>query len=97
MTKTTFPLFLLVLIIGLAGGYALRSQTPPPPAPDLDLSKLADPSKRLVAVAEKIRPAVVHIKASGRSSASGSGVIVSADGRVLTNHQIGRASCRERV
>jgi S1-C subfamily serine protease len=48
---------------------------------------------RVVEVAEKIQPSVVHIEAivkvnDRRGEVTGSGVIASADGRILTNHHV---------
>jgi serine protease Do len=53
----------------------------------------ADLEKRIVAVAEKVTPSVVHIQAilkldDRRSEVTGSGLIVSADGAILTNHHV---------
>src|SRR5262245_55856897 len=71
----------------------------------LDDGELLDAySRAVVAVAERVGPAVVGIAAGskrpGRSAGAigaGSGVIFTPDGYIVTNSQIGRASCRERA
>ncbi len=85
MNKNWLPLLVVVLIVGLVGGYGLGSRGKSSPQP---LAERSDPSKRFVLVCERVSPAVVHIKTEGRTNASGSGVIVAADGRVLTNHHV---------
>jgi putative serine protease PepD len=49
--------------------------------------------RRIIEVAERVKPSVVHIEAivkfgDRRSPVTGSGVIESADGRILTNHHV---------
>jgi S1-C subfamily serine protease len=52
-----------------------------------------DLERRIVDVAERVQPSVVHIEAivkfgDRRNQLTGSGVIVSPDGRILTNHHL---------
>jgi S1-C subfamily serine protease len=55
-------------------------------------------SQVVVRVAEMIRPAVVHLSAGrGRSQGSGSGVLFTPDGLVLTNHHVIEAGRQTRV
>ena len=49
--------------------------------------------RRIIDVAEQLKPSVVHIEAivkfgNRRAPVTGSGVIASADGRILTNHHV---------
>jgi S1-C subfamily serine protease len=49
--------------------------------------------KRIIEVAEQVKPSVVHIEAivkfgDRRTPVTGSGVVASADGRILTNHHV---------
>lgn len=72
----------------------------PPQATDLppqatDGALLDAYSRTIVGVVERVSPAVVHVKVEGRSlngarqgSGSGSGVILSPDGLVLTNNHV---------
>jgi S1-C subfamily serine protease len=65
------------------------SAAPPAPA---DAVLLDAYSRTLVSVVERVSPAVVHVKVEGRGgrrgSGSGSGVILSPDGLVLTNNHV---------
>ncbi len=65
--------WLLLLVPGLAAAQALED--------------------RIVEVAERVKPSVVHIEAiikinDRRSSVTGSGVVLSPDGRILTNEHV---------
>jgi serine protease Do len=60
---------------------------PPPPAP---LAQLQD---RIIEVSKQVTPSVVHVEAvirvdDRRIEVEGSGVVASADGRILTNHHV---------
>lgn len=55
-------------------------------------------SNIVVRVAEKLRPAVVHLRCgSGRRQSSGSGVVFTPDGFLLTNHHVVEGHDRVRV
>ena len=59
-----------------------------------DPTQIASPSefsRAFVEAAKRIKPAVVHIKV-GTRGATGSGVIVSADGYILTNNHVASAA-----
>ncbi len=62
----------------------------PPPEPDpRELEALDAYSNVVVRVAELLRPAVVNLRAGrGRREGSGSGVLFTPDGLLLTNHHV---------
>jgi S1-C subfamily serine protease len=70
---------------------------PPPPASD-DSDLLDAYSKAVIGVVERVGPAVVSISVSGRRAAgSGSGVVFTPDGYVLTNAHVVRSARRLRI
>jgi S1-C subfamily serine protease len=69
--------------------------TPPDPAPE-ELEALDAYSRVVVRVAEALRPAVVNLSA-GRGQGSGSGVLFTPDGFLLTNAHVVRNHERVRV
>src|SRR5215475_6648553 len=55
-------------------------------------------SRVVVRVAERLRPAVVNLRAgSGRRQGSGSGILFTPDGFLLTNHHVVQGSEKVRV
>jgi len=80
------------LRIGRLGAAALAG------IPLLACAAFAEPAhealeRRIIAVAEQLKPSVVHIESivkfgDRRAPVTGSGVIASADGRILTNHHV---------
>ncbi len=79
--------FGLALVASAVAGFAAppRAASAAPAHEELE--------QRIVEVAEQVKPSVVHIEAivkfgDRRSPVTGSGVIQSADGRILTNHHV---------
>lgn len=75
---------------------------PPPAQPEgpepSDAEALDAFSRVVVNVSEKLRPAVVHLEArKGRRGGSGSGILYTPDGFLLTNHHVVQSSERVRV
>jgi S1-C subfamily serine protease len=72
---------------------------PTPIGPDPDESAALDAFSRVVVrVAEELRPAVVNLRAGkGRREGSGSGVLFTPDGLLVTNHHVIQSSQRLRV
>jgi len=68
---------------------ALPARAADPPAPEaLDALQ-----RRVIEISKRVTPSVVHVEAivkvnDRRNEVTGSGVIVSADGRILTNHHV---------
>jgi S1-C subfamily serine protease len=63
---------------------------PPPPSnpPPRDGEALDAFSRVVVEVSEALRPAVVHLRGASRRDGSGSGVLFTPDGLLLTNHHV---------
>jgi serine protease Do len=81
--------------IGLAAwvalGIASARAADAPPAPDA--TALAQIQDRVIEISKRVTPSVVHVEAivkvnDRRNEVTGSGVIASADGRILTNHHV---------
>ena len=71
---------------------------PPRPEPDDEDEALDAFSQVVVRVAERLRPAVVNLRVGrGRQAGSGSGVLFSPDGFLLTNHHVVGDADRVRV
>lgn len=80
------------------GGQSPESNDPPPLAPRPDDSDALDAfSNAVIQVADALRPAVVNLRGEGRRSGSGSGVLFTPDGFLLTNHHVVRGQSRVRV
>src|SRR5947207_10703815 len=74
-----------------------HSASTPDPLPS-DGEALDAYSRTIINVAESLRPAVVHLRAgSGRRQGSGSGVLFTPDGFLLTNFHVVRSSPEVRV
>jgi S1-C subfamily serine protease len=75
------------------------SEGPPTPEPDpAELEALDAYSRVVVRVAEKLRPAVVNLRGGrGAPEGSGSGILFTPDGFLLTNHHVVRGGRRVRV
>jgi S1-C subfamily serine protease len=75
------------------------SQSPAAPDPDPTEREALDAySNVVVRVAEQLRPAVVNLRAGqGRARGSGSGILFTPDGFLLTNHHVVQGSDRVRV
>jgi S1-C subfamily serine protease len=72
-------------------------QGPLPPDPD-EIEALDAYSRVIVNVAEALRPAVVNLRAGrGRREGSGSGVLFTPDGFLLTNHHVVQGNDRPRI
>ncbi|MGL4551880.1 MAG: S1C family serine protease, partial [Gemmataceae bacterium] len=79
------------------GGRDLPDATPislPPAGEDEAMDAY---SRVVVLVAERLRPAVVNLRLGGRRGGSGSGVLFTPDGFLLTNHHVVRGHDRVRV
>jgi S1-C subfamily serine protease len=82
----------------IANGSDWKSE-PQPSDPGRDESEALDAFSRVVVrVAEMLRPAVVNLRGSrGRSAGSGSGILFTPDGFLLTNHHVIQGSERVRI
>src|SRR5438270_6438832 len=67
-----------------------RPASPQPPSPLPDEGDALDAFSRVVVhVAETLRPAVVNLRSGrGRNGGSGSGILFTPDGFLLTNHHV---------
>jgi len=80
----------LALAACIAFGASPAGATDAAPVPDAALAQLQD---RVIEISKRVTPSVVHVAAivkvnDRRNEVTGSGVIVSADGRILTNHHV---------
>jgi S1-C subfamily serine protease len=72
-------------------------QGPLPPPPADDPETLDAFSHAVIQVADTLRPAVVNLRGESRRAGSGSGVLFTPDGFLLTNHHVVRGQSRVRV
>src|SRR5437868_115843 len=81
------------------GGESAPAGDPPPlPPPPADDSETLDAfSHAVIHVADTLRPAVINLRGESRRSGSGSGVLFTPDGFLLTNHHVVRGQSRVRV
>jgi S1-C subfamily serine protease len=80
------------------GGEDLEPTPPAPSQPAHDEDVLDAFSRAVVSVAEKLRPAVVNLRVGkGGRGGSGSGVLFTPDGFLLTNHHVVQGSDTVRV
>jgi S1-C subfamily serine protease len=80
------------------GGETPAGDPPPVPPPPADDSETLDAfSHAVIKVADTLRPAVVNLRGEGRRAGSGSGVLFTPDGFLLTNHHVVRGQSRVRV
>ena len=76
-----------------------RENEPVPPSPDADESEALDAFSRVVVrVSERLRPAVVNLRGRrGRGEGSGSGILFTPDGFLLSNHHVVQGNERVRI
>src|SRR5262249_18836024 len=68
---------------------------PSPPDPPPSEGEALDAFSRVVIdVADRLRPAVVNLRGTGRGGGSGSGILFTPDGFLLTNHHVVRGQRR---
>jgi serine protease Do len=85
------------LVSGASHAQTEGPSSPPatagPAAPAVAEAAVRSLEERIIAASERVKPSVVHIEAiikvnDRRSPVTGSGLLVSADGLVLTNHHV---------
>src|SRR5438876_9383152 len=82
----------------ISNGSGSTEGHPPADTPPEELEALDAYSRVVVRVAESLRPAVVNLRAgNGRREGSGSGILFTPDGFLLTNHHVVRGHERARV
>jgi S1-C subfamily serine protease len=82
----------------ISDGFTAPPSPPDPERRDDEADALDAYSRVVVRVAEQLRPAVVHLRAGrGRSGGSGSGILFTPDGFLLTNHHVVQGQARVRV
>src|SRR5437763_9151057 len=81
----------------IANGETPAGDQPVPPPPADDSETLDAFSHAVIKVADTLRPAVVNLRGESRRGGSGSGVLFTPDGFLLTNHHVVRGQARVRV
>jgi S1-C subfamily serine protease len=83
----------------ITNGFEDMPAKPQPPASEPQDAEALDAFSRVVMrVAEKLRPAVVNLRRQrGRSEGSGSGILFTPDGFLLTNHHVVQGNEQVRV
>src|SRR5262249_11692714 len=80
----------------ISNGFGALPDPPPTPPPADEDAALDAFSRVVVRVADTLRPAVVNLR-SGRGQGSGSGILFTPDGFLLTNHHVVQGNDRVRV
>src|SRR2546425_9240215 len=82
----------------ISGGSEPPPGSPPAGPPPDDSEALDAFSRVVVSVAQLLQPAVVNLRSGvGRSGGSGSGILFTPDGFILTNHHVIEGQDRVRV
>lgn len=80
----------------ITNGFESPVNPPPPDPPPGEAEALDAFSRVVIRVADELRPAVVNLQA-GRGRGSGSGILFTPDGFLLTNHHVVNGPKRVRV